>query len=436
MRRLIDILWVVGWMFYVLAGTPLVPFHGDEATTIWMSRDYGYLVNGQVNRVSYQQPPVDKAEQQLRLITGALTKYLMGVSWQLNGYDTDDLNEQWVWGAGWSWNQQNGHAPDDTLLMLGRWPSALMLALSVPVMFVIAHITGARVAAYVAVTLLALNPAVLLNGRRAMFEGGLILFSLLVVLAGLLFVQKQTWRRALFLGVMGGLALAAKHTALFTLLPIFAGGAAILIWRYRNQMRELILPIVKISMASLVSLSLFYALHPVWWGDPIERVEHVIEARTIILQGQLDAFGGYTDFNDQINRGLQQIFVASPQYYEVPGWGDYIANEIREYEHSLWDGFNFGGSLPGLLIVLFLCVTGIRWLVSQQRKTTYLVLIWSLSVLMLSILINPIEWQRYYLIAYPAVGLMVGYGCGWLHTVITSTVDGTESSAQNEQRVR
>lgn len=432
MRRLIDVLWVVGWMLYVLAGTPLVPFHGDEATTIWMSRDYGYLVNGQLDRVRYQQPPVDEAEQQLRLITGALSKYLMGISWQLNGYDTDDLNQQWVWGAGWSWNQQNGHAPDDTLLMLGRWPSALMLALSVPVMFAIVYISGGRVPAYVAVMLLASNPAVLLNGRRAMFEGGLILFSLLVLLAGLLFVQKQTWWRALFLGVMGGLALAAKHTALFTLLPIFAGGIAILIWRYRNQMRELFLPIVKISIAGVVSLSLFYVLHPIWWGDSTERIRHVIEARTIILQGQLDAFGGYTDFTDQINGGIQQIFIASPQYYEVPGWGDYIADEIRRYEHSLWDGFNFGGSLPGLLIVLFLCATGIRWLVSQQRETASLMLIWSVSVLVLSIFINPIEWQRYYLIAYPAVGLMVGCGCGWLHAVITSTVDEPESSAQNE----
>jgi len=61
-----------------------------------------------------------------------------------------DVNEQWDWGADWNYNQQNGHAPSPTLLMVARWPSAILLAAGVVVMFAIGRALGGTWTPYVA----------------------------------------------------------------------------------------------------------------------------------------------------------------------------------------------------------------------------------------------------------------------------------------------
>src|SRR5690606_15042710 len=120
-------------------------------------------------------------------------------------------------------NQRTGHFPADDLLRAARWPSALLTAAGVVVMFALGREAGGRPAAYLASAYYALSPALLLNGRRAMMEGSLLFFSLLVVLAGVWFLRTYSWRTALLMGVAGGLALASKHTALFAVTVVFGG---------------------------------------------------------------------------------------------------------------------------------------------------------------------------------------------------------------------
>ena len=41
-------------MLYVIAGATITPFHGDEATQIYMSRDYAYqFLQGDLARIYY-----------------------------------------------------------------------------------------------------------------------------------------------------------------------------------------------------------------------------------------------------------------------------------------------------------------------------------------------------------------------------------------------
>jgi len=78
--------------------------------------------------VRYHEPPISATEQELRLLNGTLNKYLIGLAWHLGGFNVDQINEQWDWGANWDYNQQSNHAPGDALLNVSRVPSALPVA--------------------------------------------------------------------------------------------------------------------------------------------------------------------------------------------------------------------------------------------------------------------------------------------------------------------
>ncbi|MFW5709057.1 MAG: ArnT family glycosyltransferase [Chloroflexota bacterium] len=411
---LIDTLWVLLLAFYVLAGVHQVPFHGDESTTIWMSKDFAYLVTGDIDRLRYTDPPVDPAEQHLRLITGSLTKYLIGLSWAMNGYEVSEINEQWHWGFDWDWNQANGHAPGDELLMLGRWPSALMLAISVGVLFRVASLVGGRPVAYIASFLYALNPAVLLNGRRAMFEGGLLLFVLLVVLSGLVWARYGRWRLVFAFGIACGLAISAKHTAASSVAVLFITGVGFRLWMYRTAWRQTLSQALVIV---LLAVGIFLLLNPIWWGNPIGRVSQVLDARIGILNDQVDLFGGYGGFADQLHGFWRQTFVVNPQYYEVSDWAGFIGNQIGVYEASIWRGPDLSTPFVVVLLHAVLVVLGGAALVIWRARPLSVRLgfgLWSVTMFLTAALLTPLEWQRYYLLNYPATAVLSAIGIVFL----------------------
>lgn len=398
-----------------------------------MSRDYGYVfIDNNLELVRYHDPPTNATEQHMRLITGSLTKYLMGIWWHAGGYSIDEVNEQWDWGADWTYNQSTGHAPDETLLLLGRWPPTLMLAAGVLVIFAIGMELGNHRLAYFASLFYALHPGLLLNGRRAMFEGGLILLSLLTVMMAIRLLRDRDWRSALLLGMVSGLAVSAKHPAAFTVIAVFAGcaisGLAAVSKRFGdlgvvkkwvatgngNPGSSLLL---QLTLAGLLALLVFYLVNPVWWGNPIERAEQVFEARKGILDGQVAAFGGYDNIVDQLGGFARQVVKGAPQYYEADTWAGYIADQIDRYEASPWRGFSLGESIPGGLVLSLVTLVGLWSLSNGKNKPTpaqWIVGVWALVIFLSSAILTPLEWQRYYLMTYPLVGLLAGAGLMWL----------------------
>jgi len=427
--RYFPFLWLLLLAAYILAGTPLVPFHGDESTQVYMSRDYAYqFLQGDLSKITYRDPPVSAQEQELRLLNGTVNKYLIGLSWHLSGFTLADINEQWDWGGDWNYNQQNNHAPSPALLLAARWPSAVLLAAGVIVIFALGQILGGRLTAYLASAYYALNPALLLDGRRAMMEGSLTFFSLLTVLAGVWFLRRPTWLRALGLGAAAGLALASKHTALFTLAAVFAGCFVYVIVNPhpefgvgRKQSERPVTHSGTISrfrgvfltgLAALIMVIVFLALNPAWWGNPLARAGKVLELRQNLLVGQTAAFGGYSDAADQVAGFLRQSFVVLPQYYEVPAWSGFIGDQIAAYEASPWYGVSLGGSTVGAIVLAALAALGAWWLVrdSGNGEARWIVGLWTLVIMASTLVLTPIEWQRYYVPVYPAVGLLAALG--------------------------
>ncbi|MBN1963520.1 MAG: phospholipid carrier-dependent glycosyltransferase, partial [Anaerolineae bacterium] len=387
----VDALWLLALMLYVLGGMTLVPFHGDESTLIMMSRDYHYqFIARDLSLVTYHAPPLDATEQHLRLLNGTVPKYLIGFGWHLSGFTVDDLNEQWLWGAGWDWNVENGHMPSDGLLRAARLPNALLTALSVPLLFLLARMWGGHWVAYPASLLFATHPAILLHGRRAYMEAPLLFFGLLTVLLaaswGRWLLRHPDYRRwpgiawpgGAFGGVMAvaGLAVASKHSgAVIAAAAWLAGLGTGGLWLFVSEKvaglwRAALLLIGNVVLSVVLTWMVFYVLNPAWWStlgvtwwpDSVERAGEVLALRADLLNGQVSAFpeAVYPNFGARLVGLVGQLSVQPTAYYEVPAWADYIADSIATYQASPWTGIQYGtNGLTTLLGLSLLGLTGI-----------------------------------------------------------------------------
>lgn len=440
-RRGLDALWIVIWAGYVLAGTLIAPFHGDESTLIYMSRDYSYqFIEGDLGRIAYDPhpernpDPTAATQQELRLLNGTIPKYAMGLAWHVAGYSVDDLNDQWLWGADWHYNLTNGHIPTDGLLNAARWSSALMMALGVLVMYGIGYHLDGRVAAYAASALYALSPALLLNGRRAMMEGGLMLFTLLAALALIALLQRGRWHWAILLGIAAGMTVASKHTGALALVALFGtGGGYALAESWRGR-RLAVRSLAQLAVAGALALMVFYMLNPAWWGDPVSRAQTILSLRTDLLDNQRLYFYNYANAGERLDAYWRNVFIGLPQYYEVNEWRGWIGEQIEAYERSLWGGVG-GSALTGLLsaglvmIALWRAVRARRRAGDPRQKARVVVIAWFAITSALVIAVTPIEWQRYYLPALLPLPAVMSVGMAQCAMWITGAARPTATEA-------
>ncbi|MEP7293869.1 MAG: hypothetical protein ABI835_18925, partial [Chloroflexota bacterium] len=170
-------------------------------------------------------------------------------------------------------------------------------------------------------------------------------------------------------------------------------------------------------IAGSSALVIFYVLNPAWWGDPLGRASYVFAMRASLLTGQTAFFGGYASLPDAVGGFFRQVFVNLPQYYEIPAWAGYIGDQITRYDSSIWRGVSLGGSLVGGMVLLALTLIGLCMLVRDRLThpaVRWLIGFWALAIFASTALLTPLEWQRYYIPAYPAVGLLAACGIVWL----------------------
>jgi 4-amino-4-deoxy-L-arabinose transferase-like glycosyltransferase len=395
-QRVLDALYTSVLVMYVVAGMAAAPFHGDESTIIYMSRDWFQLVGkGDLQSVSFRDPPPDPhaaTDQQLRLVNGVLSKYAIGLGASLMGWTSKDINEQWLWGADWDFNARTGHIPAMQLLFVSRLTSTLMTALSVAIVFAIGRQIGGRGTAWIGAGIYALTPAVLLNGRRAVFEGATFLFSALVIWVGLILARrlwrkKEAWQDWLVLGAASGLALAAKHTTIIVLLPIFIS-LAMLGWQRWSH------TVIRAGAAALLAIGVFLALNPAWWNAPLQVPREVLRLRQALLAGQTAAYGGYNNLSERALTMLREPF-GDPQYYEdTKGWPDWIGGQIATYQASGLAGIRLG--ILSFLVVP-LAAFGLYALFGLRGSWRRLFGAISVFVFVMVFILTPVPWQRYYL---------------------------------------
>jgi len=425
--RLLDGLWLLGLGLYVVAGYKEVPFHGDESTLIFMSKDYYYLVQQHdLDRVLYREPPVNPTEQSLRLINGTVGKMAMGVAWDLAGLHASDINDGWAWGEDWWTNVALGHIPKVPMWRAARLSSTLLTVISVWAVFGIARLAGRnRPAAYAASLIYVTTPAVLVDGRRAMMEGSMLCFAALAALVAMVILREQAraGRRGRVLaawyavfGVACGFALASKHNTLITVGAMFLAVALEpVVWprltasvqdRFGGEQKW---HLARLVGAAVLMVLVFLALNPAWWSDPLGMPARVSKMRYDLLRGQVAKFGGYAGWDARVQELVKQAFFAAPQYYEDPAWKDYVPDQIKAYEATMWTG-RLGGTVWGvpLLIAFVLGVIelGRRWRDGPAAG----LLLWVGVTALVLLITTPMSWQRYYLPLQAPLAVVAGAG--------------------------
>ncbi|HVO71015.1 MAG TPA: phospholipid carrier-dependent glycosyltransferase, partial [Aggregatilineaceae bacterium] len=268
-----DLLFLGGLICYILGGMMLAPFHGDEATIIYMSKDWYRVSSLQtLPTVFYRDKindPRQSDEQEFRLQNGVVSKYAIGMIASLLGQPIDAMNDPWFWGADYSDNLAHGHLPHPVVLLAARFSSTMMLILSAALVFRIGWSLRGRWAAWTATFVYATLPSVLLNGRRGMFEGATLLGVALVIYAALVMAQRQNkyparrlWLDWILFGLACGFGVAAKHSLLIIVVPAFI---VLLATNWRSMGHWLTLVV-----AGLVALALFLLLNPAWWTAPLK----------------------------------------------------------------------------------------------------------------------------------------------------------------------
>jgi hypothetical protein len=104
---------------------------------------------------------------------------------------------------------------------------------------------------------------------------------------------------------------------------------------------------------------------------------------------------------------IRQPFVSPAQHFEVAFWGEIpeIRAEIAAYMESPLSGVQFGLWIGGALTLL--AAVGI--VVALRKPLTVGLIVW-FGVTALSLLANPLPWQRYYLPLIPPGILLASLG--------------------------
>ncbi len=411
-----DLLFLSGLIFYVLGGMMLTPFHGDEATTIYQSKDWYRITSLQTLPTVFYRDKIDDPrqsdEQEFRLQNGVISKYAIGLLESAIGQPIEAMNDPWFWGADWNDNLAHGHLPQPLILLTARFSSTLMLIVSVALVFKIGWLLRGRWAAYVAAFVYATLPSVLLNGRRAMFEGATLLAVALVIYAALILAQRlrkapvnrparRLWLGFVLFGLACGFGIAAKQSLLIIVAPAFLG---LLIVQLTINWRS-VRPWLYLGLAGLSMLALFLALNPAWWTAPLKVPGVVLRIREGVLQNQVENYGGYQNTPDRF-LALARFPLGSAQYFEdKQNWYAWIGDQIRNYENSHLAGIDWNGWPAYILGII-----GLAALSYRRRTNEMLFIAISIFAALALLVATPLPWQRYYLLLAPSWAILLGIG--------------------------
>jgi hypothetical protein len=424
---------------YIFWGMVRVPFHGDESTLIRMSMDFAYIFEDHaIQNVVYNPNAGDRpVEQETRKQTGAIDPLTIGLAWTIAGMDRSGLNGFWIWYPPgrideWTYNALRGNLPDTRLLDIARIPSTLFMALSIVVVFVIAlGLSRSRPAAWIAAFLYATTPSILVNGRRAMQEGALLLFTSLVVLCALFLLQairerNLHWRRILLgyglLGLFSGLALASKHTSVLIIAPMYLV-VFILLWSGGKELDPRERKVSRFHLlagafgSGLLGISVFYILTPIWWfyrfdwlilmslsavcflfGFPkpgswiwfvravpiamlllitvyappswsgiYQPVRIIYQSRENVLQSQESQGRTMPTLKSRIRMMVEQLLFAKTQYYESFLWDDLPEEQAQIRIYEASHLDGRGGGTVWGIVILALAVGGL-WVTLFRRR--------------------------------------------------------------------
>jgi 4-amino-4-deoxy-L-arabinose transferase-like glycosyltransferase len=417
LRHLAWLVPAAAYLAWLIAGLRAVPFHPDEATWIYMSRDFDRMMTAGSASLCWQPESAADPLQIERERACALPRFVIGLFRSAGGRAA--TTSDWDWSASWEENVANGALPSEDTLFLARLPQAAMLFVTLLVLARIGWRVAGLSGGMAAAMLFGLNSQVLLHARRAMSESTLLLGMVLSFWAVLELRGQANRRRDAILAVLAGFGLATAVSAKLSgglILPPLAAGLIYAGSGARNA-RGVRAALTRLGIAAAAFLVLFLIWNPFYLCHPMESLQAVISARESLFGEQVRALSAVAPGQILNTPGLRllalayQPFFAPPAFWDIPNYAAETAAMQAAYTSDPLTMLTAGGAVNAFW--LGLCVAGfglgVRGMADPAgRRHWSLLWLWLLSVAGGILLGVPILWQRFYLILVPVLAVFSG----------------------------
>ncbi len=392
-----------------MIGAASVPFHPDESSYLFQSRDLEIWLTHPLDLV-WQPGSTPDDPQGYRSLNSPLSKYVLGAGRRLAGYGPQAVSVDWDWTQDWVANIRAGAMPDSRLLLGARLASSALIALTLLFIYKVGIEISGRWTGLLAVGLVGTNALVLLHARRAMAEGTLLMAASMA-LWGITVAGRRPW----IAGIGSALAFAAKQSA----APLALVGLASAVWprsgrRASGQWKH--------TLRFLLTAVVFtVVMQPFFWAHPLGAAKAMLDARRTLLSSQIETIRDVAPgrvLDSPLERAaamIGEVFIVPPQVSEVGNYLEQTAVQDRAYLdnpfHRVLRGFAAGGVLFGLALVgLVLSFWPGGEAGDGQRMARRWLGVAGLAEVAALLLANPLPFQRYYLPLIPFVALWVAFG--------------------------
>jgi len=412
-----------------------VPFHPDEATWIFMSRDLALLAREGPGAVCWQPGAAADPVALERARTAPLPRHILGLERLAGVLPAGAVPVDWDWTTTWALNAERGAVPSASVLLAARLPMALLTSFAALLVFLVTRRLGGTVAGWAAALLFIFNPLILLHGRRAMSEAALVFGVCLAV-----WLMMRLPRSGLFQGAGVALAVLAKHSgiviapaALLSVLWPVAQAGERAVAPARGRFRAYFGRVLRRSaLMALGFVVVFGLLSPSLWCHPLSALDAMLRGRTSLVDAQVEALRTagaafvLATPAERVVALIDRVFVAAPVFWEIPNYAVETAASEAAYMRELMADLLRGPVWGSVLLALALLGAAIGALLifrrvskaepiaprAASRRDLALVLIWTLATVFGLLALVPFAWQRYYLPLVPALCVWQGYAVG------------------------
>lgn len=413
------------FLFSILyfSGIREVPFHPDESTQIFMSRDVQIFFS-QPSLLFYNPAEIENVRQRYRLLDPPLSRWFIGIAQWI--FTLPPLQSDWDWAKTWQENYEMGALPANDNLFISRFSVSFVF----PLLLYVAYRTGERIGgkstAWLNLIFTATNSLILLHTRRAMAESLLLFFASLSIY--LLIKQKQY---AWLIAIPVALAFNAKYSA----APLFLAGLICSLLTSTKRRISIRQTLKSVALYSIIFVSITLLLNPVLWSNPFEAIKAAVTERQSLLFAQTQTIGGYNPAQTpqtipaRLLALTAQVFIAPPAIADI---GNYLAAtemQTKIYFSRPWNNLTNGFFIGGFFFALSLI--GLIWMIrdawhSRQELVNPVILLLIAFVLQLAGIVTglPLSFQRYYIPLIPFLTLFMAFAVtSGIHLSVNSAKD-------------
>ena len=400
---------------FIVGGASRIPFHPDEASWLFQSRDLEDLISDP-SSLAFRSNVEPTQETTYRLLNAPLAKYVLGAARMAAGYPASSVDSDWLWTKTWEDNVAAGALPDEGLLRAVRRASALLLIPAIIALYSCGRALGGRMTGLAAAALLATNALVLLHGRRSMAEGALTL-GISLALLGLLHADRHPW----LAGLAAGLAFSAKTSAAVW-IPL---GWVAALWTSRPGRRSPAGALGRMGGFTLAAGLVVLVLHPILWAEPVSAVIEMWRARQALLAAQVETTAQFMPWavlwtpGDRIAGLLAHLYFSPLQFAEAGNYLRETAAAEAAYQavpgNAMMRGILSGAPLLVMTLVGMIVATRSDWSAGDapRRAVALALLATGVQAVALAVAV-PLSFQRYSLPLVPLVCLWAGRGVAGL----------------------